>query len=156
MGGNSTYNKTLGVIPLMSRTHFENGNRIDGHKIIVQKQSPHQVKVPMNSNSDSPIYLCASVPKDHFDKIRFEIKSIGIYERHRCVAQIDLKFDKNGNFIPYSNTEKSSQYHKFSYIKGDGTIGRKSHDNNNHHPIPTKYHSLIEKIEKYNKEQKND
>ena len=59
MGGNNTYNKALWGVPEVDRTHNDVGQRIDGHKILVQKVSPQQVKVPMNSNSESPIYLCA-------------------------------------------------------------------------------------------------
>jgi hypothetical protein len=155
MGGNTTYNKALGGIPMADRTHFENGNRIDGHKVIIQKVCPSQVKVPMNSNSESPIYLCAV---QHIDKnsknIWYEIKSIGIYKDHKCVGQIDLKFDKNNNVLPFSNNDGGSHYHNFHIIDGNGSMGRKSHDSNNHNPIPEKYWELVKKIEDYNKKQK--
>ncbi len=37
---------------------------IGGHKILVQKNTETQIKIPMNSNSENPKYLCAKVDKD--------------------------------------------------------------------------------------------
>lgn len=150
MGGNNTYNKALGGVPEVDRTHNDVGQRIEGHKILVQKVSPQQVKVPMNSNSESPIYLCAREIKGKDGK--YEIASIGIYEKHKIVGQIDLVMDKKGNVIPYSK-DGGTHYHIFGE-GSNGNMGRKSGDKKNHHEIPQKYQSLLNKVIEYNKKQR--
>ena len=78
--------------------------------------------------------------------------TFGIYEKHKCIGQVDLKFDKQGNLIPFANNgEGSSHYHKFSENPSTGMVSRKSGQKNNHHPIDDKYDSLIQKIIEYNK-----
>ena len=57
MGGNYSYNKILGWVRGFKRTHHEYHDRIDGHKILLLNKNPKQVKVPVNSNSESPLYL---------------------------------------------------------------------------------------------------
>lgn len=89
MGGNNSYNKELRGIPDYLRTHNELSNRIDGHKILLQKESERRVKIPMNSNSESPIYLGAHRKDDG----SIEITTFGIYKKHKCIGQVDLKFD---------------------------------------------------------------
>ena len=105
----------------------------------------------MNSNSDSPIYLCARKLKGEDE--RYEIASIGIYKNHKIIGQIDLAPDKNGNVKPYSPDGKGMHYHKFSE-NSNASMGRKSGDPNNHHPIPPQYQSLVEKVIEYNKKQR--
>ncbi len=149
MGGNYSYNKALGGVPEWKRTHNELSNRINGHKILLQKNNERRVKIPMNSNSESPIYLGAHRNKDG----TIEITTFGIYEKHKCVGQVDLKFDGKGNLIPYvNNGEDSSHFHKFSENPTTGLISRESGQKDNHLPIDSKYDSLIQKIIEYNKE----
>lgn len=101
----------------------------------------------MNSNSENPTYLCAKVTKDG----SVQITSIAFYENHKATKVIDLEFDKNGDYIPYSASSKS--FHSHDWKESDnGIVGRKRHDENNRHPIPSKYEPLIDKIVKYNKE----
>ena len=148
MGGNNTYKKELGGVPEHLRTHNELPNRIEGHKILLQKVNDTRVKIPMNSNSESPIYLGAHRKEDG----TIEITTFGIYEKHKCVGQVDLKFDKKGNIIPYANNgETSSHYHIFSENPINGNIERKSGQKDNHHPIDPQYDTLINKIVDYNK-----
>ncbi len=148
MGGNHSYNKALGGVPNHLCTHDELSVRIEGHKILLQKGNDSRVKIPMNSNSASPIYLGAHRKEDG----TIEITTFGIYENHKCVGQVDLKFDKNGNYIPYANNgEKSSHFHRFSEDQSTGVVARKSGQKDNHLPIDSKYASLIEKIVQYNK-----
>lgn len=148
MGGNNSYKKELGGVPDYLRTHDELPNRIGGHKILLQKGNDSRVKIPMNSNSESPIYLGAHRKEDG----TIEITTFGLYENHKCVGQIDLKFDKQGNFIPYANNgEGSSHSHLFSENPTNGIVGRKSGQKSNHHPIDSKYDTLIQKIIEYNK-----
>lgn len=151
MGGNNSYNKSLRGVPKVDRTHNDTGQRVAGHKVLVQKKSPFQVQVPMNSNSDSPIYLCARNIKGKDGK--FEIASIGIYENHKIVGQIDLVLDKNGNVKPYTSDGKGTHYHIFKESDG-GRIGRNSGEKANHLPIPSKYQSLLDKVIEYNKNQR--
>ena len=107
----------------------------------------------MNSNSESPIYLGGQKVSGSEDKV--QVTTIGIYEKHKCVGQIDLKFDKNGNLIPFSkNNPESSHFHHFVENPKTGKVGRKSHDKTNTHPIDSKYDALIQKIVDYNKKHK--
>lgn len=148
MGGNYSYKVELGGVPEYLRTHNELPNRIEGHKILLQKESERRVKIPMNSNSESPIYLGAHRKDDG----TIEITTFGIYEKHKCIGQVDLKFDDKGNYIPYANNgEKSSHFHEFSKNQSNGLVSRRSGQKNNHHPIDSKYHSIIQKIVEYNK-----
>lgn len=148
MGGNGSFDKSIGGVPVVSRTHDELPNRINGHKILVQKgEARKQVKLPMNSNSEKPMYLCASV-NENTNVVT--IKQIGIYRNHKIVAEIDLEFDKKGNLIPYSKG-KGSHLHLY----GEDTKGnrsRKTHDKKNTFPVPRKYRKLLKQIEQYNKE----
>lgn len=122
--------------------------RIDGHKILLQNKNQKQIKIPVNSNSASPIYLCGRRNKTDNS---VKIVSIAIYDNHKCIGQIDLKFDNQGNLIPYANNgENSSHYHKFP-IGASGQVGRKSRQKSNHHPIDPKYNSLLQKIVDFNK-----
>ena len=88
MGGNGSYSSELKGVPLASRTHNEAISRIDGHKILVQKQTETQIKIPMNSNSENPTYLCAKVTKDGYA----QITSIAVYENHKesPISQLKL------------------------------------------------------------------
>ncbi len=148
MGANFSYNKTLDRVRGKSRTHQEFHQRIDGHKILLQNKNKKQVKLPVNSNSESPTYLLGRINK----KGTVEIVSIGVYEKHKCTGQIDLKYDKDGSFIPYSKSDKnSSHFHNFPNGMSSGGVGRKSHDKSNIHPIDSKYNSLIQKIVEFNK-----
>ena len=111
MGGNNTYKKELGDVPEQLWTHNELPNRIEGYKILLQKESERRDKIPMNSNSESPIYLGAHRKDDG----TIEIITFGIYKKHKCTDQVDLKFDDNGNYIPYANnSEKLLHYHEFN------------------------------------------
>jgi len=147
MGGNGSYSETLKSVPSPSRTHNEATSRIDGHKILVQKKTETQIKIPMNSNSENPMYLCAKVDK-HGNVV---ISSIAEYKNHKLIKSIDLEFDKDGNYIPYSPGKKSSHSHNWGE-SSSGDVGRKRHDKDNTHSIPAKYKPLIDKIVKYNKE----
>lgn len=124
MGGNGSYSKELGGVATKDRTHYDTGYRIDGHKIVVLQDNPSHDKIIMNSDSENPIYLIASADKET-DKLT--ISSIGIYEKHMLTESIDLKFDSQGNAIPFNNTDGGSHAHKWGEV-APGIIGRKSHD----------------------------
>lgn len=74
-----------------------------------------------------------------------------VKDNHKATKVIDLEFDKNGDYIPYSSSSKSSPLHNWKESE-TGTVGRKRHEVNNRHSIPSEYKALIEKIVKYNKE----
>lgn len=150
MGANGSYNKELGGVPVYARTHIDTEMRVDGHKVLLQRANQEQMKVPMNSSSENPIYLCASIDRE--TRI-IRIRTMGIYEKHKLVESIDLEFDNNGNFIPYKKGEKSSHLHKWN-ISNPEEIGRKSHDKSNVFPIPDQYTSMVEAIEKFNKQKR--
>lgn len=44
MGGHGSYSSELKEVPLASRTHNEAISRIDGHKILIQKQTEAQME----------------------------------------------------------------------------------------------------------------
>jgi hypothetical protein len=148
MGGNYSYNVELKGVPDNRRTHVELDTRIDGHKILLQKDNDSRAKIPMNSNSESPIYLGAHRKEDG----TIEITTFGIYENHKCVGQVDLKFDAQGDLTPHANNgESSSHFHKFSEDPSTGLVSRKSGQKENHLPIDPKYDGLILKIVNFNK-----
>lgn len=150
MGGNGSYSKEIGGVDKKDRTHDDTEFRIEGHKVLVLLDNPSHDKIILNSNSPSPIYLIASSEKETG---RLTISCIGIYENHKLVQSIDLKFDKKGNFIPFNKSEDGSHSHKWIEVS-PGTIGRKKHDKNNYNPIPPKYQHLIDKIVEFNKKGK--
>lgn len=151
MGGNGAYNKALKRIMAKRRTHREYHDRIGGHKILLQNRNPRQVKLPVKSNSGNTIYLSGRL----IGKDIVEVTTIGIYRNHNCVGQIDLKFDTEGNFIPYSKENKdSSHFHLFFTDSKTGETRRKSHDKTNTFPIDSRYSDLIQKIVNYNKQHK--
>lgn len=147
MGGNGSYSKLFSGVSESKMTHTEAKSRIDGHKILVQKENDTQIQIPMNSNSENPTYLCAKKDKDG----NVVIKSIAEYKDHKIVKTIDLEFDEDGNYIPYSPDKKSSHCHKWDE-SDSGNMGRKRHDKSNVHPISEKDKELIKKIVEYNKE----
>ena len=146
MGGNGSYSKSLGGVPEAKRLFYDTNTRVEGHKVLLSKECVTQSKIPMNSNSENPIYLCGKVDKKTGE---IRVTNIAIYDKHKISKVIDLKFDKKGDFIPYSSQKDSS--HSHSWKEKDGELGRKSHDKSNVHPIPSKYLSLIERIVEYNK-----
>lgn len=150
MGGNNSYSEEYGGVPESKRTHIETGFKIDGHKVLLFGENVGHDKIIMNADSDSPIYLFASADGKTG---KLTISCIGIYEKWKLVQSIDLKFDKDGNVLPFSNSENGSHSHFWEEIS-PGIIGRKSHDKKNHHPIDSKYDSLISKIESFNKQGK--
>lgn len=147
MGGNGAYCKTWGGIPHEKRSHIALPNRIDGHKILLQGKDPFQRKFPMNSNSENPIYLCAST---NLQTGVIKISSIAIYDKHRLIKTIDLEFDTLNNILPYKNGKGS---HMHLWEKNEmGDIGRRKHNKKNIFPIPKEFQPLINKIETYNKQ----
>lgn len=104
----------------------------------------------MNSNSQSPIYLCARRDSEGY----VTIVSIGLYQKHLCYGQIDLKFDKDMNYIPYSEDPHSSHFHRFNYDEGSNKVNRTPHDKNNVFPIGEEYTELIQRIVEFNKAKK--
>lgn len=147
MGGNGAYIRSESGVPDYKRTHTDIGDRVDGHKVLIQKKNENQVQIPMNSNSDNPKYLCGKVGKDG----SITIETIAIYDKHKIVETIDIVIDKNGNFVPYTNGGKNSS-HSHKWEQDDsGNMGRKSHDKSNSLPIDPKYQSLIDAVIAYNK-----
>lgn len=145
MGGNSSYNKTLDRVPGWKRTHHEYHDRVDGHKILLWNSNPKHLHIPENSNSESPVYLCARKTASG----GIEIASVGIYKKHKCVSHIDLSFDKDGNLKPFAENGKGSHFHKLE-MSQDGKVGRKTHDKNNVFPIPPEFSELVKHIAEYN------
>lgn len=151
MGGNGAYIASEGGVPIGNRTHTDTEYRIDGHKVLVQTGNPGQNKTPMNSNSENPIYLCGKTDKEG----KVTVTTIGIYEKHRLVMTIDIKYDKEGNVIPYSNGGKGTTHaHKWPTDNSSGAVGRKPHDSKNVLSYGHKYDELLKKIMEFNKKGK--
>ena len=150
MGGNGSYSKEFGGVKPQDRTHYETEYKIEGHKVLVLQENPSHDKIIMNSNSRNPIYLFASADKKTG---KLTISGIGIYKNYKLVESIDLKFDSNGNVLPFKKTEDGSHSHNWFEV-APGIIGRKSYDKSNHKPIKQKYQKLIDKIVDFNKKGK--
>ena len=150
MGGNGSYSKEFGGVPVANRTHIETEYRIDGHKVLLFGENVEHDKIIMNANSDSPTYLFASVDKMTGNVV---ISGIGIYQKEKLTVSVDLKFDNHGNLITFSQSENGSHSHLWEEIS-PGVIGRKSHDKSNYFPIDSKLDSLIAKIVDFNKKGK--
>ncbi len=149
MGGNGSYSKLLGAVPIAKRTHTDTNHRVDGHKVLLQTSNKLQLKTPMNSNSESPIYLIGSKNKHTGD---IQISTIAIYKNHRISKTIDLIFDKEGKVVKYNNGNGS---HAHQWQTDDkGNLGRKSHDHENTLPIDDNYGELISHIELFNNKHK--
>lgn len=99
MGDNGAYIASKGGVPMRNRTHVDTGYRIDGHKVLVQAGNSRHNKTPMNSNSENPVYLCGKTDKQG----KLTVTTIGVYERHRLVMTIDIKYGVDGSVIPFSN-----------------------------------------------------
>lgn len=150
MGGNVSYDKVLGGVVEGKRTHYDTGYRIDGHKVVIFKENTSHDKFIMNSNSEHPIYLIASADEKTNEII---VSGIAIYNKHQLTESIDLKFDNDGNIIPFDDSENGSHSHKWTEIS-PGVLGRTSHDKSNHLPIDKKYEHLMDRIADFNKQRK--
>lgn len=148
MGGNSSYNKGWGGVPVAQRTHIDSNYRIDGHKVVYFSQNVEQRKNIINSNSANAIYLLATKEEGIL-----KIHSINVFDGHHLSYEINLEFDDNGNLIPFGKG-KGSHAHEWKLDPTDGKLKRKSHDKRNTLPIDSKYDSLISKIVLFNKQKK--
>lgn len=148
MSGNGTFDKVLGGIPESKYTHTDTTYRVEGHKVIVQTERPTQVKLPMNSNSKSPVYLVGRL----IDKNEVVIAKVAIYEDHKIAKVIDLEYDKDGNIVPYSKG-KGTHMHNWNE-NNEGEMGRKQHDWHNIFPVEGEYQSLIQDIVNFNNKKK--
>ena len=156
MGGNCSYDKEWGGIPMEQRTYIELDRRIDGHKILIEAENPKHKSIPENSNSESPIYLCAKINKKTGS---IQIHAVAFYAKHLLVKTIDLEFDDNGDLKPFKEF-----IDKKGKVKTDGThghdmhadkqgvVGRKRHDPENTYPVDMN-NPLLKKIVEFNKQQ---
>lgn len=149
MGGNGGYSKSIGGVPENARTHIDTGVRIGGHKVLLQKANDKQLKNILNSNSDSPIYLISKIDKRYGC---VKIETIDIFDGHKLSVEINIKYDSQGNVIPYKKgTGGTSHAHLWQQGVNGGLV-RKRDDKSNVFDIPTKYSGLIKQIENFNKE----
>lgn len=146
MGANGSYDKEMGVVPEVNRTHYDTGLRVAGHKVLISKHDPEKISTILMSNSENPIYLSAKINNNG----EIAIRSIDIYENHIIKESIDLVFSKDGCVIPYS-PKKGSHSHKWKEVS-PGKYGRESHDGNNKFAIDESYSEIIKDIEKFNKQ----
>lgn len=147
MGGNSSYSKEWGRVPSGKLTHTDTHHCIDGHKIVLSTLNPMQNKNILNSNSSNATYIIAKKQKDG----TIEINSINVFKKHEIDYEINLKFDSQGNILPFNNG-KGSHAHLWYKDSKSGELKRESHDKKNSFPIEEKYKSLISKIEFFNKQ----
>ena len=80
------------------------------------------------------------------------ILNVNINKDHKIKMDINLKFDSQGNLIPYNGKESGSHAHEW-HERADGKMARKpvSKEENSHLPIPSEYSSLINHIVEFNK-----
>lgn len=148
MGGNSSYSKALGGVPMERRTHIDSGYKIANHKVVFLSADAGRKKNILNSNSSNAIYLIAHKDKEGVLKIH----SVNIFDGHDLKCEINLEFDGKGKSIPFNKTDKSTHCHYWHKDPSDGLLKRKKHDKSNLFPVDSKYQTLIGKIEKFNQE----
>lgn len=153
MGGNSTYSEDLRSVPEKNRSHVDTNMRIGGHKVLLQAKNIEQSKNILNSNSESPVYLIAKSDKQGG---AVQVETILAFEKHEISLEINLKFDVNGDFIPYSDAKgKVGTSHSHLWQKNSkGEFERKKHDRGNIFDIPSEYNDLIDKIVEFNKKKR--
>ncbi len=147
MGANGSYDKNLGGVPKVKRTHLETGYSILGYKVLIQKGTEVQTTNILNSNSPDSTYLMAKLNEDN----TLTVLNININEGHKIKMDINLKFDSHGNLIPFNGKESASHSHKW-IERPDGKMARKPATNgeNTHLPIPDEYTPLSYAIVKFN------
>lgn len=147
MGGNGSYSKAYRGVPLASRTHIDTNMRIDGHKVLLQKRNAKQSKNIMNSNSENPMYIMARIKDDG----TMVVHSVNVYKGHEISIEINLKYDRHGDMIPYrKDSAMGSHAHKW-FVDDTGEFGRKRHDSTNVYDIPHEYDELVRHISEFNR-----
>ena len=155
MGGNCSYDEEWGGVPIEKRKFMEMDKKIDGHKILVNAETPSHKSTPENSNSESPIYLCGVIDKQTGE---VKITTVAIYSKHLLVKTIDLEFDANGNLKPFKTYVEKKGRKKTEGTHGHdmpadehGVVGRKRHDTSNTYPVDLN-DELLNKIVIFNKQ----
>ena len=147
MGGNSSYNKNVGYVPDERKTHIDTGYTICGYKVLLCKKNEKQLCNILNSNSRNALYLIAKRDKNG----SIHVFSINDFNEHDIYCEVNLKFDKDWNFIPFSpQNSKSSHAHYWKEID-ESSFMRIKHDKDNIFNIPPKFNDLIKGIEEFNK-----
>ena len=150
MGGNGSYSKAYRGVPNAKRTHIDTNMRIDGHKVLLQKENVGQSKNIINANSENPIYIMAHVKGDGAIKVH----SINVFKEHKICTEINLMYDVDGNIIPYSkNSTKGSHAHRW-FVNDKGEYERGQHDRQNVFEIPSEYDDLIKHIVEFNRQKR--
>ena len=148
MGGNSSYNKNVGYVPDERKTHIDTGYTICGYKVLLYKENEMQLCNILNSNSPNAVYLIARRDK----KGIIHVFSINDFNDHDIYCEVNLEFDENWNFIPFSPQNSNSSHAHYWTKKNDSVFMRVQHDKGNIFNIPPKFHDLIMEIEKFNKQ----
>ena len=157
MGGNGARaaydNYTLDVY---SKDRFKQVGIIGNTKVVTSRTKNNN-STPMNSFGSSMYYV--TNPND-----TTRITTIAFYynRTHEIVKSIDLKYDKDGNLLPFQNyihkgkvRNKGVHFHYWPE-KYKGDAGRVQHDPNNFfEPTKTEWR-YIKKAIKYNEKHKND
>lgn len=145
MGANGSYSKLIGGVPENNRTHIDTKLRVQGHKVLLQKQNIKQSKNVMYSNSDSPIYLIAKRNADG----TLTILSVNVFDGHRLSKEIDIKMDSNGHLIPYNGRENGTHCHSWVENK-EGEMSRQTTNGNPHKKVQPEFNKLLDDIVKFN------
>lgn len=136
-------------MPKASRTHTFSGYKVDGHGVVFSTKNPQQKKNILNANTKDTTYLIATKSKEGV----IQIHNVNVFSGIDLAYEINLKFDSNGNVIPFDASENGSHAHLWP-MNNNGTLARKKHDKNNHHDMDSKFDNLIADIVAFNK-QKN-
>lgn len=145
MGANRSYNISIGGVPENLCTHDDSRREIMKHKVLLQKKNAKQAANIMNSNSDSPIYIIGRELQDGTIKVH----SINIFEGHYLKYEINLKYDRNGNVLPYNGAEEHTHCHTWTHI-GNGDMRRSQLGS--HEPLPNGVSNLINEIVRFNRQ----
>ncbi len=148
MGGNSSYNKNMGYVPDERKTHIETGYTICGYKVLLYKKNEKQLCNILNSNSPNAVYLIAKRDKKGF----IRVFSINDFNNHDIYCEVNIEFDENWNYIPFSPQNSKNSHAHYWTKKNDYVFMRVQHDNGNIFNIPPKFHDLIMRIWEFNKQ----
>ena len=147
MGGNSSYNNNVGYVPDERKTHIDTGYKINGYKVLLYKKNEMQLCNILNSNSPNTIYLIAK--RDENGVIH--VFSINDFNDHDIYCEVNLEFNDNWDYTPFSFQNKKSSHAHYWTKKSEGTFLRVQHDQGNIFNIPSKFNDLIKGIEEFNK-----
>lgn len=157
MGGNGSYSHFIsGTLGTFETDRYRQIDSIGLNKVIVVTTQSND-KRPVNSFTSDMYYVTAPEHPERITCITFYNK-----KTHGIKKSIDIKYDKDGNMIPYSVVYRKGKVriegthvHKW-FSQENGSFGRKSHDGGNCFDLTKTDFMYLSRALRYNaKKQKN-